>query len=412
MLSGMNYPIPLGLSDEEADAYRAAAEKNILRALNPKVYFGYFSVCADGKGHGGNTTFPGLDWGQSAEALLWLGRREEVLASWEFVKSFQREDGLIPFAILPDLAGKTTLFDQKYPLTATDRGAVFVHWVPGNPLRTLANVTFLLLADAIDAQRADPDWLGRQGASLRRAVEWLEGEITPEGLIQGGGFYVERPARLEFDGVNQCYSCHALERAAHLFERVNEPAMVSRCRQAADRLREAFARWFWAGDHCVEYIHPERGPISHHGLTDVDWAAVAMGMLSQDRMAVVWSQLRDHPDFVYSGIPTGISSRPETYEDWEMQGIDRHDLAAMGRVWFLECWARFRMGDAAGLRRSLGRVIAMGRAHDWSWHERYYSERTGDLSRYTMEYYCEYPATLIRVVNRFLRPTPEGSTDR
>ena len=34
------------------------------------------------------------------------------------------------------------------------------------------------------------------------------------------------------------------------------------------------------------------------------------------------------------------ASRPETYEDWEMQGIDRYDLAAIGRVWYLECWAR------------------------------------------------------------------------
>jgi len=43
------------------EAYRAAAEQNVLRALNPKVFFGYFSVCADGQGHGHNTTFPGLD---------------------------------------------------------------------------------------------------------------------------------------------------------------------------------------------------------------------------------------------------------------------------------------------------------------------------------------------------------------
>jgi len=27
--------------------------------------------------------FPGLYWGQLAEALLWLGRKAEVLASWE-----------------------------------------------------------------------------------------------------------------------------------------------------------------------------------------------------------------------------------------------------------------------------------------------------------------------------------------
>ena len=44
--------------------------------------------------------------------------------------------------------------------------------------------------------------------------------------------------------------------------------------------------------------------------------------------------------FYYGGMPTGIVTRPETYEDWEFTHPDRHDLAAMGRVWYLEAWAR------------------------------------------------------------------------
>jgi hypothetical protein len=397
--------IPDDLSPDIADAYRAAAEKNVLAALNPKIFFGYFSVCADGQGHGGNTTFPGLDWGQSAEALLWLGRKAEVLASWEYVKGSQREDGLVPFAILPDLANKSVKMNgTQHVLSAAANGAVFTHWVPGNPLRTLANVTFLLLADAIFTQTADHDWLLAQIPWLRRAMEWLQTQITEEGLMRGGGFYVERPARLEFDGINQCYSTHALSRAAHLFSVAGETALEISCREAATRLTAAFRRHFWATDHCVEYIHPERGPISHHGLTDVDWAAVATGIISPDQIAILWPQLKDNPDFIYNGIPTGISTRPETYEDWEMQDIDRHDLAAMGRVWYLECWARSRMGDLVGIRRSIQRVAEVGRANDWSWWERYYSERTGDLAKYHFNHYCEYPANLIRIVHRFLRP--------
>lgn len=397
----MNLDIPRFLPDDLADAYRAAADKNVLAALNPRIFFGYFSVCADGLGHGGNTTFPGLDWGQSAEALLWLGRQAEVLASWDYVRSFQRDDGLIPFAILPDLANRTEIVWGS-PLRVEARGAVFVHWVPGNPLRTLANVTFLLLADAIYRRTADAGWLRDQIPWLRRAAEWLRTQITEEGLIHGGGFYVERPARLEFDGINQCYSAHALELAARLFEAVDERPAAVACRAAGARLATGFRAHFWAGDHCVEYIHPEQGPISHHGLTDVDWAAVATGLAGEDRIAVLWPQLKDHPDFCYSGIPGGLSTRPETYADWEMQQIDRHDLAAMGRVWFLECWARARMGDREGLLRSLRQVAAVGRAHDWSWSERYYSERTGPLGRYDIGRYCEYPANFIRIVHRFV----------
>jgi hypothetical protein len=207
-----------------AEAYRAAAEKNVLRALNPNVFFGYFSVCADGKGHGHNTTYPGLDWGLSAEALLWLGRREEVLASWEYVKGFQRDDGLVPFAILPDNAGTTSMVNGRYPLVADARGAVFEHWVPGNPLRTLANVTFLVLAEAIWSQTGDRAWLKAQAPCLRKSAEWLLTQITPDGLMRGGGFYVERPTRLEFDGINQCYSAHVLAQTAALLDKAGEAA--------------------------------------------------------------------------------------------------------------------------------------------------------------------------------------------
>lgn len=407
----MDIEVPTGLPPDLAEAYRQAAEKSVLAALNPEVFFGYFSVCADGKGHGWNNTFPGLDWGQSAEALLWLGRTEEVLASWEYVKGFQREDGLVPFAILPDSAGTHTLTAGEYPMDVEDNGALFIHWVPGNPLRTLANVTFLQLADAILARTGDDAWLSAQLPWLQPAAEWLLTQITPEGLIQGGGFYVERPTRLEFDGVNQCYSAHTLAIAAELFEAVDAAETGDACRRGAARLTEAFRQHFWAGDHCVEYIHPERGPISHHGLTDVDWAAVATGIADEQQVGTLWPQLRANDDFIYSGIPTGISTRPESYEDWEMQDIDRHDLAAMGRVWYLECWARARMGDTEGLLQSLRRVAEVGRANGWSWLERYYSEKTGDLGRYHYEWYCEYPANLIRVVHRFLLPgCSQGAT--
>lgn len=401
MGSRVSISIPTQLPPDLIEAYRQAAEHNVLAALNPKIYFGFFAVCADGQGHGGNNTYPGLDWGQSAEALLWLGHQAEVLASWEHVKGHQREDGLMPFAIQPDLAGKTVNWGFG-PLTGDARGAIFKHWVPGNPLRTLANVTFLLLAESIFTRTADLDWLQTQTPWLRRAAEWLQTQITPDGLIHGGGFYLERPTRLEFDGVNQCYSAHAFAQAVRLFEAVGDAAAAGRCRESAARLTAAFRTKFWASDHCVEYIHPEHGTISHHGLTDVDWAAVATGVASEAQIAMLWPQLKDNPDFLYNGVPTGIATRPETYEDWEMQNIDRHDLAAMGRVWYLECWARARQGDRDGILRSLRRVAELGQANAWSWWERYYSERTGDLGKYHYNRYCEYPANFIRIVNRFM----------
>lgn len=384
------------------EAYREAAARNVLAALNPGIFFGYFSVCADGNGHGGNTTYPGLDWGQSAEALLWLGRTAEVLSSWDYVKSFQREDGLLPFAILPDLAGKTALVNDQYPLTAEAHGGVYTHWVPGNPLYTLANATALQLADAIFANTGDCLWLEAQIPFLHSAAEWLISQVTPDGMVPGGGFYLERPTRLDYDGVSQCCVANSLETAAGLFRAAGRTDIVDRATGASRRIASSFRAHFWVEDHCVEYIHPTHGPISSHGMTDVDWAAIATGILDERERDVLWGRLREAEGFLYGGMPTGIATLPQTYENWEMQGIDGHDLAAMGRVWYLECWARRRMGDRDGIIDSIRRVAEMGQRNGWYWRERYYSEQTGNLGVYDYNAYCEYPANLIRVVNRFL----------
>ena len=392
---------PAGLEPELAEAYRQCADKSVLAALNPKIFFGYFSVCADTtQGHGFNTTFPGLDWGQSAEALLWLGRTAEILASWDYVKSFLREDGLVPFAIVPDQAGQTHMMElpkktEKFPFVVAANGGAYSHWFPGNPLMMLPNVTVVQVADAIFRPTKDSAWLAAQQSFLRSVTDWMAKQVTPEGLVKGGGFYVERPPRLEHDGVTQCYTAHAFRLAAKL---TGAPAYTA----VANRITAAFRTKFWAGDHCVEYINAEHGVISHHGLTDVDWAAIATGLATPEQVKILWPQLRRNPDFVYNGIPTGISTRPETYEDWEMMFLDRHDLAAMGRVWYVEAWARSVMGDREGLLESLRQVARVGRENNWYWRERYYSERSGDLGSYRINTYCEYPANFSRIVHRFV----------
>ncbi len=323
-----------------------------------------------------------------------------MLASWDYVKSFLRDDGLIPFAIVPDQAGQTHMMElpkktEKFPFIVAANGGAYSHWFPGNPLMMLPNVTVIQVADAIFQHTKDETWLAAQRSYLRSVTDWMSRQVTPEGLVKGGGFYVERPPRLEHDGVTQCYTAHAFRLAARL---TGEAAYTA----VADRITAAFRTKFWAGDHCVEYINAEHGSISHHGLTDVDWAAVATGLATPEQVKILWPQLRRNPDFVYNGIPTGISTRPETYEDWEMMYLDRHDLAAMGRVWYVEAWARSVMGDQEGLLESLRQVARVGRENNWYWRERYYSERSGDLGSYRINTYCEYPANFIRIVHRFV----------
>lgn len=98
---------PLELPDREIlAAYERAADQNVLAARNPKIFPGYWSVCADGVGHGYGNTYPALDGHQMADALLFLEQVADVKANWDYVRRFQRTNGQLPFAILPAAAGK------------------------------------------------------------------------------------------------------------------------------------------------------------------------------------------------------------------------------------------------------------------------------------------------------------------
>jgi hypothetical protein len=180
-----------------------------------------------------------------------------------------------------------------------------------------------------------------------------------------------------------------------------EEAAAHRYEALADRIEKHFTERFWVGTHFAEYLHPSRGLIATHGLTDVDWAALATGVLRPDQREILWPRLRREQGFYYGGMPTGISTRPESYEPWEFTHPDRHDLAAMGRVWYLEAWARARCGDAEGLLDGLHRVAAEGKKSGYFWRERYHPSKDGPAPA-GAEKYCEYPANLIRIVQRFL----------
>ena len=183
---------------------------------------------------------------------------------------------------------------------------------------------------------------------MNLAADYLTTLTTPEGIVRGAGYYVERPTRIESDGVAQCHAVDAFRRAAALNRVLDQETAAVGYERMADRIGSHFTAKFWTGTHFAEYLHPTRGLIASHGLTDVDWAALATGVALPGQQATLWPQLRTETAFYYGGMPTGISTRPQTYEDWEFSHPDRHDLAAMGRVWYLESWARSRFSRRRG----------------------------------------------------------------
>jgi hypothetical protein len=393
---------PNGLDLPDVDivsAYERAARQNVLAALDPTVFFGYWSVCGDGVGFGHGNTFPSLDGHQLSDALLWLDQLDVVKANWDYVRSFQKPNGRLPLAILPGV-------HEVYGQRVESNGGFYTHWVPGDPLRALGSTTYIQNADLIFRFTQDHVWLKTALPSVNLAGEFLASLTTADGLVQGGGYYLEMPSRLEFDGVAQCHAADAFRRLAALNRQDGNARLARRYDSFARRIARTFRHRFWTGDHFAEYIHPQRGAIDSHGLTDTNWAALATGVAGSGHQKRLWPQLRQDPGFRYGGMPTGIATRPERYEDWEFTLPEkfsgpngRHDVAAMGRVWYLEAWARARQGDADGVVETLRQVSQSGRDHGYLWRERYYPPDGQPAGPNT---YCEYPANLIRIVHRFL----------
>lgn len=384
------------------EAYERAANQNILAAVNPNIFFGYFSVCADGKGFGIGNTYPSLDGHQMSDALLWLGQLDVVKANWDYVKSFQKPDGQLPLAILPSEAGKM-IGPANFQALVDSNGGLYQHWVPGDPLRVLGGTTYIQNADIIFRYTQDREWLLNELPSINLTADYLASLVTSDGAVKGAGYYIERPTRVEFDGVSQCHAADAFQRVSELNAIAGNNNAVNKYKKLATLIETHFRTRFWVHDHFAEYIHPERGIITNHGLTDTDWSSIAFDMVNTKQKTILWPRLKDVKRFYYNGMPTGIATLPLSYKKWESTYEDAMDLAAMGRVWYVEAMARANMHDSQGLIETIQRVCAEGRENGYYWRERY-----NDKGGYGAEKYCEYPANLIRIIQRFLLGVEHG----
>ena len=418
---------PLELAPSIADAeiragVEAAVFKNLLPAATEQDYPGYFNICADGRAFGG-ATWPGLDSWQMAGAYLLLGRTRLLLDYFEFVRASQRKDGNIPFAIftgdtkpggcLRGLKSPEDIFTYRPPkregVPASSQETrrwigLFEHWqTKGYPLGALGPASYLLTAaEVFDATKSVP-WLKERFGSLEAAARYLLTLKKANGLIGGSGFYVELPPREGCDGVTQCYTIHAFRELARLFRAAGDSTKADEWTGQADKLAKTFIEVFWREDHFGEYVHPEHGLVDSHGLSDVNWAAVAFGVATDEKLGLVWARLMKEPAFWLGGMPTHNVTKPFSYEPWEINvdpdcgGDALNDVAAMGRVWYLEAVACQRMKAYDRLMESARKVCQAAKT-DGYWRERYHPKPDGTISPDGAQKYCEYAAVLVRVV--------------
>jgi len=402
----------------------AAVFKNLLPAATERVYPGHFTINADGGGYGNDSTWPGLDSWQMIGPYLQLGRRRLVLDYFAFVRASQRKDGNIPFGIFN---GSTRpggcLRGLKYPddvftyippkregLPAASQETrqwigLFEHWqTKGYPLSTLAPICYVLTAAEIFDATDSKSWLREQLASVEAAAQFLLTLRQESGLIGGSGFYTEAPPREGCDGVAQCYAVHAFRQLARLFRTAGETTKEADWSGHAEALAGAFLKAFWRDDHFGEYVHPAHGLVDTHGLSDVNWAAVAFGLADDRRLQRLWPRLLGEPAFRAGNMPTQTVTKPFAYEKWEFSrspdcpGDPLNDVAAMGRVWYLEALACRRMKARARLMDSV-RQVCWAAKGDGYWRERYHLQPDGSVSPDGTQKYCEYAAVLVRVVS-------------
>jgi hypothetical protein len=413
------------IADAEIRAgVEAAIAKNLIPAATERVYPGHFTISADGAAYGGDTTWPGLDSWQMAGAYLRLGRARLVLDYFEFVRASQRKDGNIPFAIFngdtrPDSG---CLSGLKYPddiftyqppkregLPATSQEqrtwiGLFTHWqTKGYPLSALAPVCYVLTAAEIFDATGSAPWVAERLSTLEAAAKYLLSLRKDNGLLGGSGFYTEAPPREGADGITQCYAIHAFRELARLFHVAGDKTKEAEWTSQADKLAKTFGAAFWRQDHFGEYVHPQHGLVDSHGLSDVNWAAVAFDVATERERGRLWPRLLNEQGFWAGDLPTQTVTKPFAYGKWELNEAPTcpapvlNDVAAMGRAWYLEALACQRMKARERLVESARKVCRAAKA-DGYWRERYHPKPDGSVTPAGAQKYCEYAAILVRVV--------------
>jgi hypothetical protein len=421
---------PVPRPDDEVAIIRQGVTAAIKQTLEPaaveRAYPGHFTIVADGHWFGQENTWPGLDSWQMAGAYLLLGRTRLVRDYFDYVQASQRADGNIPYAIVPADSPPDHLttyhkgmrypqdvftFDSGRPGYAARKWiGSYSHWIAQiNPLGTLAAVSYVLLGGEFFAASGDQAWLASKLASLELAATYLLSRKSENGLVAGAGFYTEMPPRHQWDGVAQCYVVHVLHQCAKLNDALGRTSAAARWCAEAETLAARFREVFWRGDHFAEYVHPEHGVIDLHGLSDVNWAAVAYEVATPAQADALWPRMMNEPAFWHGDMPTQTVSKPFTYQEWEFFSSHEevgfqvpvgqlYDVAAMGRVWFLEWQACARRGETRRLRESVVKVCQMGLKDGGFWHERYHPLQVARVDRTGPRGYGEYPAILVRAV--------------
>src|SRR5208283_4126964 len=116
--------------------------------------------------------------------------------------------------------------------------------------------------------------------------------------------------RYKWDGVTQCYVVHSFRELASLCAAAGDKDGRATWTREADELQKTFVKQFWRADHFGEYVHPDHGLVDSHGLTDVNWAAVAFGIADGTQTKKLWPLLLAEKALWRGDLPTQNVANP------------------------------------------------------------------------------------------------------
>ncbi|MBX7166190.1 MAG: gamma-glutamyltransferase [Pirellulales bacterium] len=182
--------------------------------------------------------YPGVDVKHLAAAYLaTAGDLPRVLRAWDLTTAhYQMPDGGIRPSTMQDNP------QGIWPETTVDGSVVFY------PLRTVATIDYLLLADLIYRYSQDRDWLAANIDHARSAARFLEGWIDPDGLLYSHSYDLDQVDR-EIDGVAQASACLAFRKLAELETVLDQAAAAAHALAVAERLTAAARKLFWDDEH-------------------------------------------------------------------------------------------------------------------------------------------------------------------
>ncbi len=140
-----------------------------------------------------------------------------------------------------------------------------------------------------------------------------------------------------------------------------------------------------------------------HGMTDTNFAAVALGIANPARVKSIWNYFKAHEQAFYEvnglNAPTWISEKAETYGKSDLnRRAPYKDCVAMARIWRYDALMRRRMGDGEGIARTINDAnILYDRPSGGGsglFAERYALGKfqPGDEAQATIPAYAGYPA--------------------